>query len=56
MPFDSAGLHNITLLDKTTEHLKQNEILWSKRKSRYRNSNDYLKITTKYKFVILNWL
>lgn len=39
----SRTFYNITLLDKTTEHLKQNEILWNKRKARYSGINDYCK-------------
>jgi hypothetical protein len=45
MVVESVGqiedFHLFSLLDKTTEHLKQNEILWRKRKERYIGENDY---------------
>jgi hypothetical protein len=41
LPSKSKLFYNITLLDKTGEHLKQNNDLWEKRKARYKNTNDY---------------
>jgi hypothetical protein len=41
LPSKSKLSYNITLLDKTVEHLKQNEHLWDERKARYKNTNDY---------------
>jgi hypothetical protein len=41
LPSKSKLFYNITLLDKTVEHLKQNEHLWEERKARYKNTNDY---------------
>ena len=43
LPPKSNLFYNITLLDKTLEHLKQNEFLWKERKARYSGSNDYCK-------------
>jgi hypothetical protein len=41
IPRHSNLFYNITLLDKTTEHLKQNSLLWKKRKVHYNGVNDY---------------
>jgi hypothetical protein len=41
LPSKSKLFYNITLLDKTTEHLKQNKDLWEKRKLRYSDVNSY---------------
>lgn len=41
MPSKSKLFYNIALLDKTVEHLKQNENLWKERKARYYGVNDY---------------
>jgi hypothetical protein len=41
IPPKSKLFYNITLLDNTVEHLKQNRILWEERKARYNGVNDY---------------
>lgn len=41
IPRHSNLFYNFTLLDKTVEHLKQNENLWKERKARYNGVNDY---------------
>ena len=41
LPRHSKLFYNITLLDKTVKHLKQNNDLWKKRKARYNGVNDY---------------
>lgn len=41
LPSKSKLFYNITLLDKTVEHLKQNEIQWKERINRYDGVNDY---------------
>ncbi|NHJ87712.1 MAG: hypothetical protein FK734_19780 [Asgard group archaeon] len=43
IPSKSKLFYNITLLDKTIEHLKQNNDLWKERKARYDGVNDYCK-------------
>lgn len=41
LPRHSDLFYNFTLLDKVTEHLKQNEVLWKERKAHYSGVNDY---------------
>ena len=43
LPSKSKLFYNITLLDKTVEHLKQNNDLWEKRKAHYKGINEYCK-------------
>ena len=54
MSCNSKIFYNFTLLDKTIEHLKQNEILWRNRIVRYSGSNDYCKEHFMYNSILDN--